>query len=225
MDAHTHLDARFIPTTTTSFGSRCSIRTSPQLALRVDPECPRHPRGRLHHRARCRAEFPNSTISSMSRSATRSAKGSSRARACSSRRNGIGATGGHFDRHERFSRRSFRPAEPDYTDGIADGPEEIRKAVRYEVKNGADVIKAAVSGGVLSLADEVDVPQFSPEEMKALVDESHRLRKKVAVHCHGDAAAQRSDQCRRRLDRARLLSQTGHAAVDETKRRLISRRP
>jgi imidazolonepropionase-like amidohydrolase len=57
------------------------------------------------------------------------------------------------------------------------------------VKNGADVIKAAVSGGVLSLTDEVDTPQLTPAEMAALVDESHRLRKKVAVHCHGDQAA------------------------------------
>ncbi|PYJ21973.1 MAG: amidohydrolase [Verrucomicrobia bacterium] len=72
---------------------------------------------------------------------------------------GIGATGGHFD------------------------------PTRFEVKNGADVIKAAVSGGVLSLADEVDTPQLTPAEMAALVDESHRLRKKVAVHCHGDQAA------------------------------------
>ena len=63
------------------------------------------------------------------------------------------------------------------------------EAVRFEVKNGADVIKAAVSGGVLSMADEVDTPQFTPEEMAALVDETHRLRKKVAVHCHGDQAA------------------------------------
>jgi imidazolonepropionase-like amidohydrolase len=56
------------------------------------------------------------------------------------------------------------------------------------VRIGADVIKAAVSGGVLSLTDEVDTPQFTPAEMAALVDESHRLRKKVAVHCHGDQA-------------------------------------
>jgi imidazolonepropionase-like amidohydrolase len=61
--------------------------------------------------------------------------------------------------------------------------------VRFEVKNGADVIKAAISGGVLSLADEVDTPQLTPAELAALVDESHRLRKKVAVHCHGDQAA------------------------------------
>src|SRR5437762_1534785 len=101
---------------------------------------------------------------------------------------GIGATGGHFDPTSGFRDFLFG-RESDYTDGIADGPEEIRKAVRFEVKNGADVIKAAVSGGVLSLADEVDTPQLTPAEMAALVDESHRLRKKVAVHCHGDQAA------------------------------------
>jgi imidazolonepropionase-like amidohydrolase len=101
---------------------------------------------------------------------------------------GIGATGGHFDPTSGFRDFLFG-READYTDGIANGPEEIRKAVRFEVKNGADVIKAAVSGGVLSLADEVDTPQLTPAEMAALVDESHRLRKKVAVHCHGDQAA------------------------------------
>jgi imidazolonepropionase-like amidohydrolase len=101
---------------------------------------------------------------------------------------GIGATGGHFDPMSGFRDMLFG-REPDWSDGIADGPDEIRKSVRYEVKNGADVIKAAVSGGVLSLKDEVDVPQFTPDEMRALVDETHRLRKKVAVHCHGDQAA------------------------------------
>ena len=101
---------------------------------------------------------------------------------------GIGATGGHFDDTAGFRNLLFGH-EPDYAEGIADGPDAIRKAVRFEVKNGADVIKAAVSGGVLSLTDEVDTPQFTPAEMAALVDETHRLRKKVAVHCHGDQAA------------------------------------
>jgi imidazolonepropionase-like amidohydrolase len=101
---------------------------------------------------------------------------------------GIGATGGHFDPTSGFRDFLFG-AEPDYTDGIADGPDAIRKAVRFEVKNGADVIKAAVSGGVLSLTDDVDTPQLTPLEIAALVDETHRLRKKVAVHCHGDQAA------------------------------------
>ncbi len=101
---------------------------------------------------------------------------------------GIGATGGHFDPTGGFRDFLFG-REPDYTDGIANSPDEIRKTVRFEVKNGADVIKAAVSGGVLSLGDEVDTPQLTPAEMTALVDESHRLRKRVAVHCHGDQAA------------------------------------
>src|SRR6478736_8423556 len=101
---------------------------------------------------------------------------------------GIGATGGHFDPTSGFRDFLFG-REPDYTDGIIDSPDDARKAVRFEVKNGADVIKAAVSGGVLSLVDEVDTPQLTPAEMAALVDESHRLRKKVAVHCHGDQVA------------------------------------
>src|SRR6266513_159728 len=101
---------------------------------------------------------------------------------------GIGATGGHFDPTSGFRDFLFG-REPDSGDGIADSPDEARKAVRFEVKNGADVIKAAVSGGVLSLVDEVDTPQLATAEMAALVDESHRLRKKVAVHCHGDQAA------------------------------------
>ena len=80
--------------------------------------------------------------------------------------------------------RELGPAE-----GIAHGPAGFREAVRYQVKYGADAIKFCASGGVLSLADEVDTPQLTPEEMNALVDEAHRLRKKVAAHCHGDRAA------------------------------------
>jgi imidazolonepropionase-like amidohydrolase len=100
---------------------------------------------------------------------------------------GLGATGGHADRnglrHDLFGKES------DETDGIANGPDRMRAAVRYQVKYGADVIKFCASGGVLSLADEVDTPQLTLAEMTALVDEAHRLRKKVACHCHGDQAA------------------------------------
>src|ERR1700693_3021159 len=66
----------------------------------------------------------------------------------------IGATGGHFDPTSGFRDMLFG-REPNETDGIADGPDAIRKAVRFEVKNGADVIKAAVSGGVLSPDEDV----------------------------------------------------------------------
>lgn len=98
----------------------------------------------------------------------------------------LGSRGGHADesglRHDAI--KELGPAE-----GIAHGPDGFREAVRFQVKYSADVIKFCASGGVLSLADEVDTPQLSPEEMQALVDEAHRLRKKVAAHCHGDHAA------------------------------------
>lgn len=98
----------------------------------------------------------------------------------------LGSRGGHADesglRHDLV--KELGPAE-----GVAHGPDGFREAVRFQVKYGADVIKFCASGGVLSLADEVDTPQLSLDEMRALVDEAHRLRKKVAAHCHGDHAA------------------------------------
>ncbi len=98
----------------------------------------------------------------------------------------LGAVGGHADRtglrHDLLPQRNE-------AEGIASGPDRLRAAVRFQVKYGADVIKFCASGGVLSLADEVDTPQLTLEEMTALCDEAHRLRKKVACHSHGDQAA------------------------------------
>jgi imidazolonepropionase-like amidohydrolase len=99
---------------------------------------------------------------------------------------GIGSPGGHFDE---------APYPPDRVhvegpiEGICSGPEQCREAVRYQLKWGADVIKIAASGGVLSESDPVDVPQLTLEEMRAIVSEAHAWRRKVAAHCHGDAAA------------------------------------
>jgi imidazolonepropionase-like amidohydrolase len=93
----------------------------------------------------------------------------------------IGITGGHCDEN------GFRPgvADGDFKTGIADGPEQIRAAVRYQAKYGADVIKTCATGGVLSEGDAVGVPQYTFEEMKALVDEATKLDRKVAAHAHG----------------------------------------
>jgi imidazolonepropionase-like amidohydrolase len=99
---------------------------------------------------------------------------------------GIGSPGGHFDFYS-FPPDRVQPRGP--LEGICSGPEECREAVRYQMKWGADVIKIAASGGVLSEADPVDVPQLTLEEMSAIVSEAHKWRRKVAAHCHGDAAA------------------------------------
>ena len=105
--------------------------------------------------------------------------------------NAIGSTGGHCDnlagyRFNLFGRESGIP------DGAADSPAEFRKAVRYAVKYGADVIKTCATGGVLSPTDEVDTPQLTQEELNALVDEAHALHKKAAAHAHGAEGAKRA---------------------------------
>jgi imidazolonepropionase-like amidohydrolase len=93
----------------------------------------------------------------------------------------IGITGGHCDEN------GFKPGlqDGDFRTGIADGPDQIRAAVRYQAKYGADVIKTCATGGVLSEGDAVGVPQYTYEEMKALVDEATKLERKVAAHAHG----------------------------------------
>ena len=99
---------------------------------------------------------------------------------------GIGSPGGHFDDYS-FPPDRVKPWGP--IEGICSGADQCREAVRYQMKWGADVIKIAASGGVLSESDPVDVPQLTPEEMSAIVSEAHKWRRKVAAHCHGDAAA------------------------------------
>jgi imidazolonepropionase-like amidohydrolase len=99
---------------------------------------------------------------------------------------GIGSPGGHFDDYALPPDR-VKPWGP--IEGICSGPEECREAVRYQMKWGADVIKIAASGGVLSESDPVDVPQLTPEELSAIISEAHKWNRKVAAHCHGDTAA------------------------------------
>jgi len=103
----------------------------------------------------------------------------------------LGATGGHCD-----DQNGMRPGifgfESNYEHGVIDSPEEARKAVRYNIKYGADVIKVCATGGVLSLTDPPDIPQLTQDELNAIVDEAHTLRKKTAAHAHGAEGAKRA---------------------------------
>lgn len=93
----------------------------------------------------------------------------------------LGITGGHCDEN------GFKPdlIERGIKEGIANGPDEVRAAVRYQVKYGADVIKTCATGGVLSEGDAVGATQYTFEELKAMVDEATKLDRKVAAHAHG----------------------------------------
>ncbi|MGZ5198526.1 MAG: Xaa-Pro dipeptidase [Telluria sp.] len=91
----------------------------------------------------------------------------------------IGIIGGHCD-------NNLLPVDYHYTErGVASGPWEARAKVREMVKYGADVIKICASGGVLSKGDEPGAEQLSLEEMTAIVEEAHKLGRRVAAHAHG----------------------------------------
>jgi imidazolonepropionase-like amidohydrolase len=96
----------------------------------------------------------------------------------------IGSTGGHADDSTGFSSN----VEFLGITGVANGVEGVRERVRENVKRGADVIKFMASAGVLSNEASVGAPQYTQEEMDAIVDESHRWGKKVATHAHGAEA-------------------------------------
>ena len=91
----------------------------------------------------------------------------------------LGITGGHCD-------SNILPAEYDYkSQGVADGPWEVRKKVRQNRKYGADLIKYCATGGVMSKNTNLNNRQYTLEEMKAIVDEAHTHGMKVAAHAHG----------------------------------------
>jgi len=93
----------------------------------------------------------------------------------------IGVTGGHMDNS------LLAPEYHHSSDSVADGVPALIAKVREQVKYGADVIKIAATGGVLSKGDSPEATQFSHEEIRAVVAEAHRLGRKVAAHAHGAA--------------------------------------
>jgi imidazolonepropionase-like amidohydrolase len=98
----------------------------------------------------------------------------------------IGSTGGHAD-DAPYPPERIKLSGP--AEGVCNGADQCREAVRLQMKFGADVIKMIPSGGVLSLSDPVDNVQMTQEEMNATVAEAHAWGRKVAAHCHGDKAA------------------------------------
>jgi imidazolonepropionase-like amidohydrolase len=98
----------------------------------------------------------------------------------------VGSTGGHAD-NAPFPPERIALSTP--VQGVCNGADQCREAVRMQIKFGADVIKMMPSGGVLSLSDPVDNVQMTQDEMNATVSEAHAWGRKVAAHCHGDKAA------------------------------------
>ncbi len=106
----------------------------------------------------------------------------------------ISPTGGHLD-PTMFQALAPHVLPLTVEEGIANGVAEVRKAVRYQIKYGARVIKVVASGGVMSHTGPAGARQYSIEELEAIVDEAHRAGLRVAAHCHGDEAARVAVEC------------------------------
>src|SRR6185369_14211123 len=96
----------------------------------------------------------------------------------------IGSTGGHCDSPPAPTQR-LKPSGT--LEGVCNGPEMCRLAVREQMKFGADLIKICASGGVLSESDPVDVPQLTPAELSAIIGEAHNWGRKVAAEAGVDS--------------------------------------
>ena len=103
----------------------------------------------------------------------------------------LSATGGHCDFSQGY-REGLFGHEAGPLEGVINGADQARYAVRLDHKYGADMIKVCATGGVLSATDDVDTPQLTQEELNAIVDEAHALHRKTAAHAHGAEGAKRA---------------------------------
>jgi imidazolonepropionase-like amidohydrolase len=102
----------------------------------------------------------------------------------------LATTGGHADPTNSLKGDYRRDAGP--LEGVINGPDDARKAVRQRYKEGADLIKLTATGGVLSLATNGQNPQFTDEELRAVVETAHDYGMIVAVHAHGSEGMKRA---------------------------------
>lgn len=123
-------------------------------------------------------------------------------------------TGGHLD---PSAQSGLAPHIMPLTveEGIADGIDEIRRAVRYQIKHGAKLIKCCASGGVMTPTGPSGAQHYSNEELAAIAEEAHRRGLKVATHCHGDTAVNAA------IDAGIDCIEHGFMISDETIQRLV----
>src|SRR3954469_1570073 len=128
----------------------------------------------------------------------------------------ISPTGGHLD-PTMFQALAPHVMPLTVEEGIANGVDEVRRAVRYQMKYGAELIKVSVSGGIMSHTGPPGAQQYSDEELRAIVDEAHRRGLKVAAHAHADAAS------RAAVEAGIDCIEHGSLASDETLRLMVER--
>ena len=102
----------------------------------------------------------------------------------------VAQTGGHADSWSLCGAQlPVLPSHPGRPSGVVDGPDELRRVVRELIRAGADGIKVAASGGVLSMNTDPHLPQLGADELTAIVDEATTAGRWVMAHCHAAAGA------------------------------------
>jgi imidazolonepropionase-like amidohydrolase len=102
----------------------------------------------------------------------------------------IATTGGHADPTNSY--RKDLMGDPGPKEGVINSPEDARKAVRQRYKDGADLIKITATGGVTSLAKDGSGPQFTVEELKAIIETAKDYGMHTAAHAHGAEGMKRA---------------------------------
>jgi imidazolonepropionase-like amidohydrolase len=102
----------------------------------------------------------------------------------------IATTGGHADPTNGY--RKDIMGDPGPNEGVINSPEDARKAVRQRYKDGSDLIKITATGGVLSLAKDGSGPQFTDEELKAIIETAKDYGMHTAAHAHGPVGMKRA---------------------------------
>ncbi|WP_284253837.1 metal-dependent hydrolase family protein [Pseudolysinimonas kribbensis] len=116
----------------------------------------------------------------------------------------LSQTGGHGD--PRTITEPWAPRPGGYTEEVVDGVDALRRAVRERFRMGAHAIKIMTSGGVVSYTDPLRVPQYSPEEVRAVTDEAARRGRYVAAHAYSPEAIVHSiDNGVRSIEHGNLL--------------------
>lgn len=102
----------------------------------------------------------------------------------------LATTGGHADPTNGLNRDLM--GDPGPREGVINGADEARKAVRQRYKDGADLIKITATGGVLSVAKDGSGPQFTHEELRAIIETANDYGFHVAAHAHGEEGMRRA---------------------------------
>jgi imidazolonepropionase-like amidohydrolase len=128
----------------------------------------------------------------------------------------ISATGGHMDEGDGLSAELMEKLG--HPSNIANGPDQCRQAVREQFKRGADLIKIASTGGVLDLSPNGSGPQYTEEEIRAVVETARDLGMPVACHAHGPEGIKRALRAGvSSIDHGSLLDDEGIALFKKSK--------